>query len=244
MKNILIISFLIIFAGCSSVNTPDCLKSTGEEVTQRIELPDFSRLIIYNDFNVKVTEGVQQSISITTGENILKEMSFEVDGGELTIKNNISCKWTRGYDFPTIEIIHPNITFIEVKGGSVVTSTKTLNYPELTLRSKDSNGDFNFDLNCNNLFANANELTNFNLTGSVANLNMTYSSGDGRFNGNNLIVTNANIYHNGTNQIVVNVVNSLTGDIGSTGDLIYINQKPTVINVNITNRGRLIDGTK
>jgi hypothetical protein len=243
MKRVLIISCVLIFAGCSSDNAPDCLKSTGKQVTQIIKLPDFTRLTIFNEFNIKITEGAQQSVSITIGENILKEINFDVIGDELTIKNNISCKWTRGYEFPTVEITHPNISFIKVIGGSVVSSDNTLNYPDLTLTSRDSNGDFNLNLNCVNLTTDTNELTNFRLKGMVSNLNFTYSSGDGRFDGSDLLVTNANIIHNGTNQVVVSVVNSLTGEIGATGDLIYINQKPAEVIVNITNRGRLIDGT-
>jgi hypothetical protein len=242
MKKLLTILTLILAFGCNE-DAPNCFKSAGSQVVKTIDLPDFNRLYINNEFNVILTQGVQQNVNIRIGENLFSEVDFVVIDGELIIKDNISCRWVRKYDFPVIEITHPNISEIEITGGSVVSSTNTLNYPSLTLRSKDTNGDYNLNINSNTLTVWNNGISNFAITGNVTDLTVSYTSGDGRFEGANLLTTNASVYHNGTNAITVNVSNELKGNINSTGDLVFVGSIPTYMDVTVNGRGNLINGT-
>ncbi len=241
-KLAVIISSLIILA-CDSDNAPDCLKSAGTNVTKVVDLGEFNQLIINDEFNVIITEGSDQMVSLTTGENLIDEVEFSLNGNVLEIKNTIRCKWVRDYDFPILKITHPNLEFIEIVGGSTITSNGILNYSSLSLKSKDSNGIIRLSLNCENLTIDNNEITNYFMEGSVINLRILFSSGDSRFEGANLSAINADVSHKSSNDIVVNVSNRLGGSIGSTGDLIYVGEPPTEINVTTDNRGRLIDGT-
>lgn len=243
MKKLIIILTIIALFGCDSDNAPDCLKSTGNVISKDFDLSDFDMLTINNEFKVYITHGTEQKVTLKIGENLLNDITLEVIDGELIVKNNASCKWVRSYDFPILEITSNDINFIEIIGGSVVYSVNTLSYPSLFMKSKGSNGIVDLNIAMINFGVDGNEITNYDIEGSVTNLNLTFSSGDSRFVGGKLIAKFATVIHNGTNDIIVNVNESLTGSINSTGDLTYVDQQPQTIDVNITNRGRLIDGT-
>lgn len=243
MKRLIIILTIAALIGCDSDNAPDCLKSAGSETTLVFDLPEFNKMTIYNEFKVYLTYGAEKNISITTGENLLSDITLEVVNGELIVQNNSGCKWVRSYDFPILEITTDDVNFIEIIGGSEIYSTNTLRYPVLFMKSKDSNGVINLDIDMVDFGVDGNEITNYNVEGAATNLNLTFSSGDSRFEGSKLLVRNANIIHNGSNDIIVNVSETLTGIVGSTGDLTYVGRAPQFVDVNITNRGRLIDGT-
>lgn len=243
MKRLIIILSLVVLYGCDSDDAPDCLKTSGSTTTKVFDLPNFDRITINNEFKVYITHGDAQEVSVNTGENLFSDIALEVIDGELIVKNNAGCKWVRSYDFPILEITSNNISFIDIIGGSELYSVNTLRFPSLFMKSKDSNGTVDLTIEMESFGIDGNEITNYNVDGTVTNLNITFSSGDSRFDGNNLLATNATVSHNGSNEMIVNVSETLTGSIGSTGDLIYVGQTPQVIDVNINNRGRLIDGT-
>ncbi|QSE99068.1 head GIN domain-containing protein [Fulvivirga lutea] len=243
MRGIFAIILTILFFGCNDADSPDCLKSSGEGVTRTIDIGDFNSLLINNEFNVILTEGPTREVKLTIGENLLNDIDFTLSGSLLEITNQVSCKWTRDYNYPLLEITHPNISFIEIIGGSIIRSNGTLTYPNLSLKSKASNGIIELSLNSESLSIDSNEITNYLLDGNVSDLNLLFSSGDGRFEGANLICTNARVIHNSSNDIIVNVTNQLTGELNSTGDLIYVGQVPAEISVEVKDRGNLINGT-
>jgi len=79
-----------------------------------------------------------------------------------------------------------------------------------------------------NLSIVTNDLSNIFINGYVESLNINFASGDGRFEGSNLIAQNINIFHRGSNDMILNPQQSLTGEIRSTGNVISVNQPPIV----------------
>ncbi len=83
-------------------------------------------------------------------------------------------------------------------------------------------------------------ILNFNNLHLISeNLNVGFFAGSGRFEGRELIAQNVDVFHRGSNDMIVNPQQSLTGEIRSTGDLIAVNQPPTV-DVEQFYTGRLI----
>ena len=60
-----------------------------------------------------------------------------------------------------------------------------------------------------------------------------------RFEGENLIAQNVSVFHRGTNDMIVNPQQSITGSILSTGNVISVNQPP-IVDVEEVFNGRLI----
>lgn len=231
---------LCITTGCDSENAPDCLKTSGELTETSIEVAPFNAIEINTEFNVILKEGPEQQVTLTTGTNLVPQIVYEVVDGTFIIRNNNSCQWARSYNYPTLTIVHPNITRIRQGGSGLIRSEGVLNYPKLTLLSEEQTGDFQLELSCDQLSITSNDLSNFHITGYAEALRIFFASGDGRFEGAGFKVRSANIKHRGTNDIIVYVTEALTGQILSTGDIIYVKTQPATLDVSDENLGELI----
>jgi hypothetical protein len=127
-----------------------------------------------------------------------------------------------------------------------ISSDGVLNYPNLRLISEDFNvpetftmGDFRLEVNTTNLSITTNGLSFFYMSGSAENVNVSFFAGAGRFEGRNLTAQKVEVYHRGSNDMIVNPQQSLTGELLGTGDLISVNQ-PSNVDIEEVYTGELI----
>lgn len=240
---VIIISLLTILAACDSANAPDCLKTSGEITETLIGLEEFTSLQVNQEFEVILEQSLTQEVVLVTGENLVDEITFDIIDKKLTISDKNSCDWVRDYNYPKVIIRHPGLSAIRQNGGGSITASDTLIIDELLLISEYSTGIFDLRLRCDKLAIVNNDLSNYHLTGETNTLDVGFYSGDGRFEGADLIANSVNIFHRGTNDIIVNATERLTGRILATGDIIYVGNEPNIIDVSDENRGSLINGT-
>lgn len=233
---------LLIFS-CDSEDAPQCFKKAGDPTTISIAVESFSKLEINDQFNVILEEGPEQSISLEYFKNLVDDVAFEINGELLKVSDNNSCRWVRDYNFPTLKITHPNLVEIRQNGGGLITSEGVLRYPRLLLISEDRTGDFKISVDNERLLIVNNDLSNYYIDGKTEELNIGFFSGDGRFEGANLIAQDVIIFHRATNDIIVNAKNSLTGQLLGTGNLIFVDSTPLNIDISVEDRGKLIDRT-
>ncbi|WP_299895368.1 head GIN domain-containing protein [uncultured Aquimarina sp.] len=247
MKKILIIILMLFIISCDSENAIDCFQRTGDLVRQEVEVPDFSRILVNQNVEMVLKQGEQTSIVIETGDNLLNEVSAIVEGDRLVLSNTNDCNFVRDFNQTKIFVTAPNITEIRSASQFDISSDGILTYPELRLLSEDFNednggninGTFTLEVDCENIIVVGNNIASFFVTGRVINLRVGFFSGTGRFEGDKLIAENVDVFHRGTNKIIVNPRESITGEIRSTGDVISINQPP-VVDVQEFFTGRLI----
>ncbi|MBL3656217.1 GIN domain-containing protein [Fulvivirga sediminis] len=232
-----------LFIQCDTENAPDCLKKAGDRTSIDLELNHFSSLNINNEFNVIISEAEHQRVTLTIGENLINDIDYFIIDESLTVSNQSGCLWARSYDFPTLHIFTPNLTSIVNNGSGKVSSTDTLHFQSLSISSENSSGDFDLLLNCNYLGVVNNDVSNFYISGECDLTWIAFASGDGRFEGENLKIRNANVTNRGSNDIIVNVSDSLSGSILSAGNIIMRNSKPGYIDIDDSNLGHLIDET-
>ena len=91
-----------------------------------------------------------------------------------------------------------------------------------------NNGDFDLEINTENLRIIANGFSNFFLKGIVLNANIGLYAGDSRVEAADLVIQNLNIFHRSTNKMIVNPQQSITGEIRSLGDVISKNIPPII----------------
>ncbi|MFD1061928.1 head GIN domain-containing protein [Winogradskyella litorisediminis] len=248
MKKIIYIIALLSVFTCDNADVPDCFQAAGEIIQVEYDLNGFDKITVLQRSQLIVSEG-QFSVTLETGENLENDISVFVNAnGRLIIDNENACNISRDYGITKVFVSAPNVTEIRNASGLEVLSVGVLSYPNLLLISEDleeeedafnTNGDFRLDLDVQNLKIIQNNLSNFFLTGNVTNLDINFLFGDGRFEGRNLSVENTTLFHRGTNDIILNPQNSLTGSILSTGD-VRITNTPTVLNVEELYTGRLI----
>ncbi|MDO1500471.1 head GIN domain-containing protein [Winogradskyella maritima] len=246
MKQLKLLWICIFILNCSSKKSLDCLQTAGDIIQVSYELEDFSKITVFERTQLIISEG-PKSVVLESGENLNNDISVTVANGELIIENGNACNLVRDYGITKIYVSTPTLTEIRNSSGLAVQSEGALGFPNLTLRSEDleeedafhTNGDFILDLDVANLTIIQNNLSNFFLTGNVTNLNLDFIFGDARFEGRELTVQNAEIYHRGTNNIYLNAQQSVVGQLLSTGNLILTNTPP-IIDVEVLYTGQLI----
>jgi len=186
-------------------------------------------------------------VVIETGENLRKDVSVEVTDNRLSIRNGNSCNLVRDYEITKVYVTIPDLTWLQNSSGSAIETIGTLKLNELWLRSVNqendlsihTDGDFNLDLDVENLRITNDNVSNFFLTGKVENFNVFFAAGDSRLDAPNLIVQNYEIFHRGTNKMIIFPIQSIKGELRSSGNVIAKN-RPPIVDVVEYYTGRLI----
>lgn len=237
MKKIIYILVTLVLISCNGENVPDCLQNAGPIVQRDVSVATFDKITVFERIELIIKDEPDQKITVETGEYLLNEIEVKVEDGRLTLRNNNGCNLTRDYGITKVYVSSPNLTAIRQSSGLTVSSDGVLNYDSFTLLSEDFNapdglyhtdGDFDLQVNSNSITIVTNDITNIFMSGSVENISIRFFSGDGRFEGQDLIAQNVDFYHRGSNDIIIDPQQSLTGDILSTGDVISLNQPPVV----------------
>ncbi len=192
---------------------------------------DFSK----SDIELIIKEGLEYEVVLETGENLMNDVEAFVVSNELILTDNNSCNYIRDYGITKIYVTAPNLTTIRSSTQYDISSDGILNFPNITLVCEDFNtpgsftvGDFRIQINSTRLRLVSNNISSFYISGQVDDLFIGFYSGAGRFEGENLEAQNIDVYHRGSNDMVVNPQQSLTGELRGTGDLISLNNPPIV----------------
>ena len=246
MKKLVYILISVFILACDSENAGDCFQTTGAIVQQEVSVASFSKILVNRNIELTIKEGAEQKVVIETGKNLLNDVEAVVQDGKLILTDNNTCNYVRGYGITKVYVTSPNITEIRSSTQYDVKSDGILTYPSLTILSEDfnmpdtfTNGNFYLQLNNQTLSVVFNNLSNCFISGETNNLNVTFASGLSRFEGENLVAQNVNIWHRSSNDMVLNPQQSITGKISGTGNVICVNQPPTV-SVEEQYKGRLI----
>lgn len=242
-----ILVFVLFFVGCNSESASDCFQNAGELSKDEVVVPEFTKITVFENVSLILKEGALQKVEVETGEFLRNEVTAEVEGDRLLLRDTNDCNYVRDYGLTIIYITSPNITEIRSSTGLSISSDGVLNYPSLTLISESflnseseiTDGEFDLSLNCQNVNVIVNGITYFKLKGNTDNFDVKIAAGDSRIEAENLIADIVSIDHRGTNDIFINPQQSLTGVIRSTGDVISSNQ-PAEVDVQELFNGRLI----
>ena len=247
MRKLVFIMLVIGVIACDTENSIDCFQRTGDIVREEVIVSDFTRILVNPNVELILKEGEVTSVVIETGDNLLDEVSALVEGNRLVLSNTNDCNFARSFNQTKVFVTASDITEIRSATQFDISSDGVLNYPSLTLLSEDSlenvegttTGTFNLEVNNENLTVTANNIASFFISGETDMLKITFASGTGRFEGANLIAENIEVFHRGTNKMIVNPQQSIIGEIRSTGDVISLN-RPSIIEVEEFFTGRLI----
>lgn len=247
MKNIIYILLVFLLFACNGEKVPDCFQNAGNSIQQEFTVATFNKITVFERIELIITQGETSSIVVETGEYLMNDIKITVEDGQLILKNENACNLTRDYGITKIHVTAPNITEIRNSSGLTVSSNGVLNYPNLSLISEDFaqedafhiDGDFRLHVSCSTLNVSTNGLSNLFIDGTVINLKVGFYAGDGRFEGQNLIAQNIEIFQRGSNDMILNPQQSIVGEIRSTGDVILVNEPP-VLNVQQFYTGQLI----
>jgi hypothetical protein len=235
MKKIIYILSLIIIVACNSEDASDCFQTEGNLIQQEMAVTAFERILVNRDIELIVKEGTEYKVIIETGENLINDVLAMVVENELQLTDFNSCNYVREYGITKVLVTTPTLKSIRNSSQYEVSSDGVLTFPELNLVSEDFTapgnftiGDFRLQIQGDKLTVIANNISSFYLSGTVNNLSVGFYSGAGRFEGKDLIAQAIEVFHRGSNDMIVNPQVSLSGELRGTGNLISVNQPPTV----------------
>ena len=237
----------LFFLGCNSEDASDCFQNAGDLQQVEVALPNFTKITVFEQLNLVLKQGSEQKVVIESGEYLLNEISAEVEEGRLIVQNENGCNLLRDYALSTVYVTAPNIEEIRSSTGLTISSDGVLSYPTLRLVSESfinpdtetTDGSFELDLNTTTVSIVVNGIAYFNLKGNSTNLDITVAAGDTRIEAQELITTNVNLNHRGSNDILVNPQERLIGVIRGYGDVLSFN-RPETVRVTEEFRGKLI----
>jgi len=246
MKRIVYILIVAVIFSCNSEDANDCFQKAGGIVQQEVVVQNFERILVNRDVELILKEGTDVQVIIETGENLINDVEAIVVGDELRLTDYNTCNYVREYGITKVYVTAPNIKEIRSSTQYDISSDGILNYSNLKLFSEDSNvsgtftvGDFRLNINSTQLNITANNMSSFYISGQVENAFIGFYSGAGRFEGANLIAQKINVYHRGSNDMIVNPQQRLIGQLLGTGDLISLNM-PAIVEVEQIYTGQLI----
>lgn len=225
----------------------DCVKSTGPIVSKEYDGLAFTKIIVNKGIALEITQGDNYHVEVRTGENLINDIQVTVNGEMLVLEDNTSCNWVRDYGQTTVYVTAPNLTDIYCKTEKEITSNGSLHYPYLHLVSMDSADNFNgagtgdiiLEVNNAEIDVDCNNVSRFYLSGTTSELSVNFFEGGGIFHGENMTADKVHIYHRGSNDMFVQPINEINGDIYNIGN-VYSIFHPPIVTVIEHYQGRLI----
>lgn len=238
---------LLIGNSCDSENASDCFQSTGDMIREEVTVAEFTSITVFENVTLVIKQGDTQKVEIETGENLRNEVSAVVEDGQLLLTDTNDCNYVRDYATTTVYVTTPNLTSIRSSTGFPIKSDGVLAFDSLRLLSESftnpeaetTDGEFDLDLEVASLSLTVNGIAYFKLKGTAESMSITIAAGDSRIEAEALIADRVTINHRGSNDILVNPQESLTGVLRGTGDVQSYN-RPENVEVEELYNGRLI----
>ena len=238
--------FLVLIS-CEINKVKDCLGASDNTITKEITVAEFDKIVVFDDINLVIKQGEEQKIILTSAKNYSDHISVLTKNETLILKNELDCELLKDYNRTFITVITNQLSYLKNGSNKTIKSEGVLMFPEITLvsESEDSDreihriGDFNLNINTDQLNIRSNGKSNFFLTGNVQNAAIKILDDDSRIEATHLKIENATVFHRGTNHLFLNIQNSITGEMRNTGN-IYVSGNPSVINVKELFKGKLI----
>ncbi|WP_375578052.1 DUF2807 domain-containing protein [Marivirga tractuosa] len=241
-KNIKCIFLLLAsfsYQACDSEDAFDCIKKSGEETTVIIDdFPDFAELLIHDDIELEIVENDEEYFELTYGKNLIPKIVMDHENDSLSFFNQNFCGWTRDFEKPKLKWFTDKSTIrVNCLSNGEITSADTIRN-DFVIRIQSATNEVNLKINNNNTSLLSNSSTYFNVAGKCNGLRIAAYFNDGKYDCGDLISNRANVLQRGYNDIIVNVKDSLIGNIENAGRILYKGNPG--VDVAVSNGGELI----
>lgn len=236
--NLIFVLFLILI---SCEKPSDCVESTGDLVTKdvQIDMPtaqdSIKRIFVNRGIELIVIQGPIFNVRVETGSNLIDNIEVKREGTVLSLKDNTTCNWVREYGQTKVYVTTPKLEEIYSKTEKNISSNGVLTFPLLRLYALDEGvdyisgagtGDFFINVNCGQLVIENNNVSRYYISGSTSEALFNIYAADGRIDASNLIAQNIKVFHRGSNDMILRPIQSVSGKLVSTGNVILKNNPP------------------
>jgi len=207
--NILLIIAIVGITALSACDMVHCVHGSGNKVTENRKVTNFTKIKVDGSFKIILKQDSSLNLNITTDDNIMKIVETNVTGDRLHIhtKKHI-CNGEI-----TITIGVRNLEELKASGAIDVASDGNLKVGDISFDFAGAS-KLNLDLNANNVTTSGSGATEINLKGQATSNNIV-TSGVGKLNALDFVVSTCDIQSSGASECKVNVLQKL--NISSSG---------------------------
>jgi hypothetical protein len=241
LRRALALSLLMALSfSCDKDHLLDCTKGTGPVITVKRFVAGFSKIYLSDNVDVRLHHGTDWSVKVTAGQLLVDGIITELQGNKLYIRNENRCNWVRSFSNKyTVDIIVPDLDYINYSGSGNITCLDSLIHKGFTLDSWNGSGNLNLLLNTTE--------SHVNIHLGRCTINAEGYSGVSYIYLNDVGVVNANLLRTGytfirnssTGNAKVNVSQELTAELEHTGN-VYYSGNPNSVHETHSGSGRLI----
>lgn len=228
----LIFLSLLLFFGCTRDDGPDCFKKQGKEEIRIIAVGEFDQISISPGVSLTVKQGEEQSVELRMGKNLIGNIEFDVEDGELKIRNNANCDILSNYHPARVYVTTPVLSRIYSSSQYEVYSDGIWTFPNLSLESGISESVpstfFEAEIENESLRINDNVSAVYKIKGNTNFLELRFWGGNGRLEAGDLKADSIDVFHRSTNDLIVYPLEKISGKIMSTGNLVLKNVPPII----------------
>lgn len=229
------IGFLFILLGCKKPENRTCWKGSGKSVSQHIDLEhlNFKGFSIYNDINVNLILDSVNFFQITSYNNKVNQLTYEVVDSLLEIRDKSKCDFLRNNEKETtIDIHYTKLSVLSLNGNGKISSSSPISNEILHIYSHSSNGEIDLEVNAASFIVKfVNGTLNGNIKGSANNANL-FHFGYSNVNFEELIVDNLRVTNKSDANLYVSSTSSLSVELLSLGNIYYKGNPTTEIVIN------------
>ena len=240
---LLIFSFLI---GCKKPNERSCFKSSGKQVTKTLVKGDFTNLILHPFVEYELIQDSINYVEITCGENLFPFIDVQIQDSALTIMNNNTCRFLRGYDKNVKAKIHINLLYnIYYDGTNNVYSDDTIKASYCTIKMREAGGDMNLKLKCKELYVSKSNSTGLLVLKGRTNKARYENTSLNKFDASQLVVRDSIFFLNqgyGDMYLYTKLID-VFGRIENQGNVYYYGQ-PALTQIEEKGKGKFIEYSK
>ena len=231
MKNPILAILIFLFAILISCDPP-----SEEEYYEKRELEEFSRLKLSGAFNVNISQGDQQSLTIEGSSELAEKLEVIQEGDLLELKLRGQDRSSSRKNGLRISLTIVDLEELEFEGAGIIKTTHPLDLSDFQLIGKGV-GNIELDLHAENVDAKLNFVGNMVLRGRADVLRIQ-NEGLGNINASKLVAGNVDLNSSGIGNISLHCEDELSLQVNGIGKVSYTGQ-PTIIREEISGMAKV-----
>lgn len=243
-RHIVLYSWIILtYAGCKKPEDRTCFKSFGNPSSKIIEFSSLSTIDVYDDISLNLIQDSLNYLEIKDYKNTIKDIEVTFDSGELSIKNNTSCKIFRTRKkHPSINLHFSSIKKLNLYGSGNINSVTTWSQDSIDIFSEEAAATLALDVKANDVHL---YLKNGAIDGAIKGSSQSvycYQSGYSLVQLNELITPYLHFAAATTGDVKVYSSSFLHIELWNTGNVFYYGNPTNILITEQHRTGKLIKG--
>ena len=235
--NTFILFFLLLctFTHCKKLG----LESPGQIVIKERSTQPFTKICLFDNIDLQLTQDTTERIQIEAGENIQSMITTDFSADSLILKNKARGLMTNPDQKIIAHVFVKTLNSISYQSSGNIACSNTITNPFFEIYSNTGAGNVYLNLNTHILNAGIyGENADFIFDGHADSC-YTYCSSRGSIDYRNFVTDKLLIDYSSARDAYVNVSDALYGNIFYLGN-IYYKGHPSIVSVNEKNKGRII----